>query len=225
MPKKHLPAAQQLVVAGVLTRDDLRAAELNPQLGDRVARTGDALRLAPSTYVLSTIATDAQLVAAAREHAGDDCVVTGLLACRLLELPDVPDSARVDVLVPDGRRRVSTGYVRVSPTIRPPRSWLHASGARIADPHRAVADAVRGLRSLQDARALVLGALRDRRLGSGYGLVLSAAVDARRQAAQPEPPGLVVRPFDPRSHVVRDICHPAPMIDRSNGPVRWVYAA
>lgn len=65
---------------------------------------------------------------------------------------------------------------------------------------------------------------RARRMGSGYGEVLVAAVDARRRAVQPEPPGLVVRPFDPRGHVVRDICHPAPMIDRSSGPVRWVPA-
>lgn len=346
MPKKHLPAAHELVVAGVLTRDALRAWGLNPQLGDRVAREGDGLRLAPSTYVLSVSATDAQLVVAAREHAGDDCVITGLLACRLLELPDVPGSSNVDVLVPDGRRRVSTAYVRVSPTIRPPRYWLHASGARVADPHRAVADAARGLRSLQDVRALVLGALRTRwcgldelraemdagpsrgsalgrrvlldwergawsapeaeladvaastaglppfllnptlliggltlgqpdgwfrgiglgwesdsrtfhggdesfdktlarhdefgrhglqllhvtprrarRMGSGYGDVPAAAVDARRRALQPEPPCLVVRPFDPRAHVVRDICRSAPMIDRSSGPVRWVAAA
>ena len=343
MPKKHLPAARQLIVAGVLTREALRAAELNPQLGDRVSRAKQGLRLAPSTYVLSAGASDAQLLAAAREHAGDDCVLTGLLACRLLELPDVPDSTHVDVLVPDGRRRVSTAYVRVSPTTRPPRYWLHASAGRVADPHRAVADAVRGVSRLQDARALVLGALRTRwcgldelraeldagpsrgsalgrrvlldwergawsapeaeladvagdtpglppfllnptlliggvvlgqpdgwfrgiglgwesdsrtfhggddafdrtlarhdefgrhglqllhvtprrarRLGSGYGEVLAAAVDARRRAAQPEPPGLVVRPFDPRAHVVRDICRPAPMIDRSSGPVRWV---
>ena len=49
---------------------------------------------------------------------------------------------------------------------------------------------------------------RARRLGASYADVLAAAVAARRLAAQPQPHGLVVRPFDPRAHVVRDVCGP-----------------
>ena len=344
MPKRHLPAARALAADAVLTRTELTAASLNPYLGDRAVRGGAGLRLAPSTFLLAPTATDAQLVAAACAHAGDDLVVTGLLACRLLGLPDVPDDGAVEVLVPAGRRRVSTSFVRVQPTTRPPRWWTHELGVRVADPHRAVVDATRRMTRLQDVRALVLGALRlrwcgldavrselavhprngtascrralrdwergawsapeaevadtaaadprlpqfllnptltiggvvvgkpdgwffglglgwevdsrrfhaeddsfdttlarhdrfaghglqllhvtprrARRLGSGYGDVLAAAVEARSAAAQPEPAGLVVRPFDPRAHVVRDLCSPPPLIDRSSGPVRWLF--
>jgi len=49
---------------------------------------------------------------------------------------------------------------------------------------------------------------RARRLGASYADVLAAAVAARRLAAQPQPHGLVVRPFDPRAHVVRDVFGP-----------------
>lgn len=333
MPKRHLPAAQQLAVEGLLTREALVGGGLNRYLGDRLARSGSGLRLAPSTYLLTTSPTDAQLVAAARAHAGDDLVVTGLLACRLLGLADVPDDGAVDVLVEAARRRVSTRHVRVHSTRRLPRYWIHSSGARIADPHRAVVDAARDLTSLRDVRALVLGALsrrwcgldelraeleagprrgtalcrralrdweagawsapeaevadvaaaavregrlppyllnptllvggvvvgqpdgwfrglglgwevdsrrhhgeddtfdatlarhdrfgghglqllhvtprRARLMGPAYADVLAAAAQARRAAAQPEPPGLVVRPFDPRAHVIRRLCDPA----------------
>lgn len=332
MPRRHLAAAQQLAVDGVLTRGALAHAALNPNLGDRLARSGKGLRLAPSTYLLSMTPSDAQLIAAAQEHAGEDLVVTGLLACRLLGLVDVPDDGAVDVLVEASRRRVSSAYVRVHSTTRLPRYWVHSCGARIADPHRAVVDAARDLTSLRDVRALVLGALclrwcgldelraeleagprrgtalcrralrdweggawsapeaevadvasaalrdgrlspyllnptllvggvvvgqpdgwfrdlglgwevdsrrhhgdddtfdatlerhdrfgayglqllhvtpkRARLLGAAYADVLAAAVEARRAAAQPEPAGLVVRPFDPRAHVVRRICGP-----------------
>jgi hypothetical protein len=163
MPKRYLPAAEQLASGGIVTRA-LRSAGLNPSLGDRVARAGGA-RLAPSTYPLgSDVATVVQLVAAARAHAGDDAVVTGALACRLLML-DVPDDGAVDVLVPAGRRRVSTPCIRVRPTTRPPASWLHSSGTRVAEPQRAVVDAARRLRSLRDVRALVLGAVCQRWCG------------------------------------------------------------
>lgn len=342
MPKQHLPAAQQLAVSGLLTRRALIDARLNPHLGSRVVREGGGLLLAPATYLLAAAADDAQLIAAAQEHAGDDLVVTGALACRLLQVADAPQDAGIDVLVPDGRRRVSTTYVRVHQTQRPPRYWTHTSGVRVADPHRAVIDAARRMHSLQDVRALVLSMLqlrwcgldalraelaqhprngtalirralcdwergawsapeaevadiataddrlprfllnptvlvdgilvgladgwfvglglgwevdsrrhhdqedtfdatlarhdtfgghgvqllhvtprRARLLGPGYADVLAAAVGARRLAAQPEPAGLEVRPFDPRAHVVRDICGPPLMIDRSSGPVRW----
>lgn len=345
MPKQHLPAAQLLVRDGLLTRSALTAAGVNPYLGDRLAREGGAVRLAPSTYAVDGAPEDRQLLAAAQEHAGDDLVVTGSMACRLLGIVDVPVQEGVDVLVPAGRRRVSTPYVRVRPTVRPPRFWTHSSGVRVADPHRAVVDAARRLERLQDVRAVVLSALqvrwcsldslraeleagprngtalcrralldwergawsapeaeladvaaadrrlpafllnatllvhgvvvgmadgwfvglglgwevdsrrhhaedddfdatlarhdafgshglqllhvtprRARSLGAGYADVLAAAVAARRQAGQPEPSGLEVRPFDPRAHAVRDICVPAPVIDRSSGAVRWVAA-
>lgn len=159
MPKQHLPAALQLTSDRLLTRAALHDAALNPDLGDRLVREGRALRLAPSTYVVGTASpSDLELVASARAHAGDDLVVTGLLACRLLGLVDVPDDGAIDVLVPAGRRRTSSDRVRVHPTRRPTAVWEHV-GVRLAEPHRAVIDAARRLTRLQDVRALVLAAV------------------------------------------------------------------
>ena len=164
MPKRHQPAAEQLALDGLLTRERLRDAGLNPCHGDRLVREGRALKVAPSTYLLTASPTDAQLVAAARAHAGDDAVVTGLLACRLLGMIHVPDDGRVEVLVPRGRQRVSTAYVRVQPTTRPPSWWL-LGGVRFAEPHRAVVDGALRLPELRDVRALVLGAVAGRWCG------------------------------------------------------------
>lgn len=181
MPKKHLPAAELLAADALLTRRALEAAGLNRQLGARAAREGRGLRLAPSTYLLGLEPTDRQLVAAAREHAGDDAVVTGLLACRSLGLVDAPDDGRVEVLVPPGRRRVSTAHVRVQPTTRQPAYWL-LGGSRVAEPHRAVVDGALRLRRLRDVRALVLEAVAARWCSVG-GLRVELEARARNGTA------------------------------------------
>ena len=177
MPKRHLPAARGLITDGVLTRAALTDASLNDDLGDRLAREGGGLRLAPSTYRLGAgPVTDLELVAAAAAHAGQDVVVTGLLALRLLGVPDVPHDDAVDVLVPAARRRTSTSHVRVHSTHRTPATWLHASGIRVAEPHRAVVDAACRMATLRAVRALVLGAVCQRWCGVGE---LRAELDAR----------------------------------------------
>ncbi len=157
VPKRHLPAAEQLALDGVLTRGALVAARLNRGLGDEERAAGRAQRLAPSTYLLGAEPpSDHELVRAALAHAGADAVVTGLVACRLLGLPDVPALGGVQVLVPAGRRRVSRPLVRVTPTTRPPAVWLVA-GVRVAVPARALVDAATRLRDVRAVRGLVLG--------------------------------------------------------------------
>ena len=154
------PVPVHLARDGVLTRDAIATAGLDGDGPDRLVRQGRARRLAPSTYLLTTgPVSDEQLVLAALAHAGTDAVVTGPVACRLLGLVDVPPSGGVDVLVPAGRRRVSTPYVTVRPTTRPPGWWQHSSGARVAEPHRAVVDTTRRLTDLRDVRALLLAAV------------------------------------------------------------------
>lgn len=166
MPRRSPPAALQLASDGVLTREAVLAAGLDGDGPDRLVRRGRARRLAPSTYLLTTgPVTDEQLVLAALAHAGEDLVVTGALACRLTGLADVPPSSGVDVLVPAARRRVSTAYVRVHPTTREPPWWRHSSGARVAEPHRAVVDCSRRLADLRDVRALLLAAVAAGRCG------------------------------------------------------------
>lgn len=166
VPKRHLPAARVLIGNGVLTRAALSGASLNGDLGDRLAREGGGLRLAPSTYRLGAgSVSDLELIAAAAAHAGDDAVVTGFVALRLLGLNDVPDDGAIDVLVPAARRRTSTTFIRVHSTHRIPTTWLHACGVRVAEPHRAVVDAACRMTSLQQVRALVLGAVCQRWCG------------------------------------------------------------
>lgn len=181
MPKRHRPAAAELAQDGLLTREVLQDARLNPCHGDRLAREGQAVRVAPSTYLLSDAPDDAQLIAAAQAHAGHDLVVTGLVACRLLGMGSAPEQGQVEVLVPAARQRVSTPYVRVQPTTRPPGYWL-VDGVRVAEPHRAVVDAALRLRSLQEVRALVLGAV-TQRWCSHAGLGTELAARARNGTA------------------------------------------
>lgn len=50
---------------------------------------------------------------------------------------------------------------------------------------------------------------RARLLGGAYADVLAEAVQARRTAAQPEPAGLEVRPYDPRARKVRSLIRPS----------------
>jgi hypothetical protein len=148
----------RLAPDGVLTRQGVVAAGLAGDLPRPAGATGDGHAVGPSTYLLTDgPVTDEQLIAAALAHAGRDLVVTGPLACRLIGLADVPSESAVDVLVPASRRRVSTPYVRVHPTTRPPGWWRQLSGARVAEPHRAVVDTCRRLAGLRDVRALLLG--------------------------------------------------------------------
>jgi hypothetical protein len=217
MPKQHLPAALALAEGGIVTRAALVAAGLDDDLGNRLHRERRGLRLAPSTYLLtSTAPTQEQLIASALEHAGPDCLITGLVACRELELPDVAAGSAVEALVPAGRRRVSTDHVVVRPTTRHPGYWVR-DGIRFAEPHRAVVDACRGLTSLRDARALVTGAVcrqlrtpaellaeLDGGRRNGSALPRRAIVDALNGARSARRPKL---PTSPRALHVLDDCH------------------
>ena len=142
---------------GVLTRDALASTGLHRALGDYQVGTGAWTRLAPSTYLVGTRPpTDAQLVLAARAHAGPAAVITGAVACRALGLVDVPEERAVEVLVAAGRRLVSTQYVVVHQTQRPPELWVRGD-TRYACTPRAVVDAARRDGHLQSVRALLLG--------------------------------------------------------------------
>ena len=143
---------------GVVTRSALTAAGVDDDLGDRLVRQGDWTRLAPSVYLASSAPpSDDQLVAAARAHVGPHLVVTGLITCRALDLPYVPDERVVEVLIPPGTRAVSSPYVVVHQSGRSQPTWSRA-GLAYAMPARAVVDGGRRLPELRSVRALVLGA-------------------------------------------------------------------
>ena len=190
MPRRQLPRALPLVRDdGLVTRATLTDGAVDGDLADRLVRHGEWLRLAPSTYLaVAEPPTDAQLVAGALEHVGEDLVVTGLLACRAYGMVDVPDVPGIEVLIPPGTRRVSTDLIRVQQTTRMPLTWT-VDGVRYAVPARALIDGARRLQDLQSVRALLLGAVCARRCTA---LELSEEVEAGAQRGS----GLVRRAVD-----------------------------
>ncbi len=151
------PELAALARDGVLTRDALVAAGLNPFLGDIMVRRGRWAPLAPSVWLTGAApADDRALVAAALAHLGTDAVVTGLVAARAHGLREAPVDGTVEVLVPAGRRRVGSTAIRVRPTVRPPRRQV---GSPYAEPVRAVVDGARYLGELRAVRALLCEAV------------------------------------------------------------------
>jgi hypothetical protein len=95
---------------------------------------------------------------AALLYAGPDSVITGAVAVRRHNLRCAGLNT-LDVLVPAGNHRRSTGYVQIQRTTRMP-GMLYSSGPlRFTAPARAVADAARGMTQFSDVQALVCEAI------------------------------------------------------------------
>jgi hypothetical protein len=102
--------------------------------------------------------TTLQQEMAALLYAGSGSMVTGLAALRCHHVGKiVPDL--VDVLVPANRQRHDAAFVRLHRTTRMPLRIWQAGPIRYVPPPRAVADAVRGMDSLRDVRAIVADAV------------------------------------------------------------------
>ncbi|MFN2540337.1 MAG: hypothetical protein ABR549_19585 [Mycobacteriales bacterium] len=152
-------SARELVDVGV----DLRAVS-------RLVKAGDVTALWRGMYAFGPV-SDLTRAHAAIKHAKQRVpdgkpqpapVVTGLLALRALELPWVPHSTHVQVLV--GRDVHRPSYEQI--TVR--RCWdittvdtWSLDGARIADSTRAAYDGARECESLRDVRGVILGAVND----------------------------------------------------------------
>jgi hypothetical protein len=150
----------------VITRQQALAVGLTRHaLGYRLRVGGPWRSLLPGIYVAATgTPTTLQRQMAALLHAGDGSLITGQAALRHHHIWG-PDAEVVDVLVPASRRRSDAEFVRLHRTIRmPERSW-QVGPLRLALPARAVADAVRGLTSLRDVRAVVADAVQQGRCG------------------------------------------------------------
>jgi hypothetical protein len=135
----------------------------DPAIHDRIKHGGPWQRLLPGTYLALTGPASAdQRDLAALLYAGPVSVITGRAALRGLgitgELP-----ATIDVLIPDAHVRQSKGFVTVRRTIRMPALWVEEGQRRYASPARAVGDAARVAGSLNEARAIVAGAVQKRR--------------------------------------------------------------
>jgi hypothetical protein len=148
---------QQLDV--ISRRQALAAGVTDNALRHRLRPGGPWRGLLPGVYMAATGApTTLQQEMAALLYAGPGSVITGPAALRShhirSELTEI-----VDVLVPAGRQRRDTNFVRLHRTSRMPARIWEAGPVRYAMPARAVADAVRGMTSLRDVRAAVADAV------------------------------------------------------------------
>jgi hypothetical protein len=126
-----------------------------------VAPGGRWQKMLPGTYLTVTgKPAPRQRQVAAVLYGGPDSVITGPAAIRLHQLRS-PGPDLIDVLVPWTSKPQSTGFVRVYRTRRLP-GFYTIGPIRFARAGRAVADAARGLASLDDVRAVVAEAVQKR---------------------------------------------------------------
>jgi hypothetical protein len=119
--------------------------------------------LLPGVYLTATgEPTDTQRQVAALLFAGPESLITGLSAVSFHGIRG-PRTELVDVLIPVTRRLVDREFLRVHRTRRLPNSWVTDMALRYALPERAVADAVRSLARLGDARTVVASAVQQGR--------------------------------------------------------------
>jgi hypothetical protein len=149
---------------GVITRSQALAnAVTDDALRHRIRSGGPWQRLLPGVYLMAT-GTPArdQLKVAAVLFAGNGSVMTGMAALGSYGLR-VGEGSKVDGLVDFARKKASCGYVVVHRTSRMPRTCCCDGAIRLAPVERAVADAARGLSELSDVRAVVAGAVQQRK--------------------------------------------------------------
>ena len=132
-------------------------------LRHRIRTGGPWQRLLPGVYLAATgQSTREQRQIAAILYAGPASVITGRAALRACGIGG-PETEMIDVLIPAESQRASQRFVMIHRTRRIPRECFVDGPIRYAPAARAVADAVRGLTKLSDARAVVGSAVQKRR--------------------------------------------------------------
>ena len=126
----------------------------------RVRPGGPWQALLPGVYLGLTGAPNLpQKEMAALLYAGPDGVITGPAALMHHGLRGPGMLETVDVLVPAGRQRLSTGFVRLHRTNRMPPRMVSSGPVRLVLVARAVADTARLLTEVRDVRAVVADAV------------------------------------------------------------------
>lgn len=147
----------------LFTRRQALAAGVHPNVLHRRVRPGGPWQeILPGVYltVTGTPTRDQRDIAAAL-YAGPGGTLTGSAA--LARHGMRVSSRTIDVLIPANRRRQSAGFAVLHRTTRLPPNVCYSGPVQFALPARAVADAVRTMRDLAGARALVAGAVQSRR--------------------------------------------------------------
>lgn len=142
--------------AGVITRRQARECGMSDAaLRHRIRSGGPWQVLLPGTYLSYTgTPTTRQRETAAILYSGPGSVITGPSALMWYGIR-VPRTQRVDVLIPESRRRRDAGYVRLHRTARMPGTLFPRGEVCYVPSARAVADTVRVLHDLSVVRAIV----------------------------------------------------------------------
>ena len=128
-------------------------------LRHRIRSGGSWKELLPGIYLAVTgTPTALQMEMASLLYAGPWGLLTGPAALRRHGITS-PLSGTFDVLVPANCQRKSTGFVRLYRTTRLPERFYYQGPVRFVMPARAVADTIRELTALEDARAVLAGAV------------------------------------------------------------------
>jgi hypothetical protein len=126
----------------------------------RVRAGGPWQALLPGVYLSVTGAPNLpQKEMAALLYAGPGSLITGPAALMHHGLRSPGMLETVDVLVPAGRQRHSTGFVRLHRTARVPARFVTSGPLRMVQAGRAVADTARLLADVRDVRAVVADAV------------------------------------------------------------------
>ena len=164
---RSVPAAVAGRLAGqryVITRAQaLDLGMTRDMLRWRVYDTGRWQKMLPGVYLAVTGApTMEQQEVSALLYAGPAAVLTGPAALRRHGLR-APDTGAVDVLVPGRCKRKSAAFARLHRTTTMPETVCIDDGIGFVFAARAVADTVRELTTIRDARAVVAEAVQARR--------------------------------------------------------------
>jgi hypothetical protein len=148
---------------GVISRSQAQAMGMTPSgVRHRLQSGGRWQWLLPGVYLTVTgEPTVQQREMAALLYAGPVSAITGPSALRSWGMTGI-DARHVDVLVPHACQRASRELVRIRRTRRMPERVAFDGAIGYVLPARAVADTVRGLTDLRDARAIVAGAVQQR---------------------------------------------------------------
>jgi hypothetical protein len=149
---------------GVVGRDQALGAGLTPgALRHRIRPGGPWQRVVPGVYLTVTgQPTREQMRIAALLYAGPDGLITGPAALANYQIRSSPTRV-VDVLVPAASKRTGADFVAVHRTWRMPEEVTCDGPVRFAPAERAVADTVRGMARLENARAIVASAVQQGR--------------------------------------------------------------
>jgi hypothetical protein len=153
----------------VVSRGQLLSLGMNDNAMQYRVRTGGPWQaLLPGVYLGVTGAPNLlQKEMAALLYAGPRSLITGPVALMHHGLRNREVLETINVLVPHGRRRSSVGFVRLQRTARMPDRIVSIGPLRLVEVARAVADSVRLITDLRDARAVVAGAVQHGRCTVG----------------------------------------------------------